>query len=119
MKNTRGILILVVTAVVVAAFAALANASGGRSKFPPCTKKALSAGLKRGSARPKNARVVGSVGCAGGWAYSGILVGGKHGFEAVAVFKAKNRVWMTVNRAKPCRTHAIPKRIYRAACTTS
>jgi hypothetical protein len=120
MKTVRGSFFSVVTAVlVVAAFAAPAGASTNKSKYPPCTKKALSAGLKRGSAQPKNAKIVGSFGCAGGWAYSGIVVGGKHGFDAIAVFKAKNGVWMTVDRAKPCQTHAIPKKLYRGACTTS
>jgi hypothetical protein len=121
MKNTRGILILVAAAVVMAAaFVTSASAASGKSKYPPCTKKALSAGLKRGSARQKNAKIVGSFGCAGGWAYSQILVGGpQHGFDAIAVYKAKNGVWATVDRAKPCLTHAIPKKIYRAACTTS
>jgi hypothetical protein len=120
MKTTRGSLILLATALlVVAAFAAAASASTSKSKYPPCTKKALSAGLKRGSARPKNAKFEGSFGCAGGWAYSGIVVGGKHGFDAIAVYKAKHGVWVTVDRAKPCRTHAIPKKIYRGACTTS
>ena len=80
---------------------------------------ALSAGLKRGSAQPKNAKFQGSFGCAGGWAYSGIVVGGRHGFEAIAVYKAEHGLWVTVDRAKPCRTRAIPKKIYRAACTTS
>ena len=119
MRNTRGSLILVAIAlVVVAAFAATAGASTSKSKYPPCTKKALSAGLKRGAA-PKNAKFEGSFGCSGDWAYSGILVGGKHGFDAIAVYKAKNGVWVTVDRAKPCRTHAIPKSIYKGACTTS
>jgi hypothetical protein len=120
MKLSRGILILFASAlIVVAAFAAAASASTGKSKYPPCTKKALSAGLKRGSAQPKNARLEGSFGCAGGWAYSGIVVGGAHGFDAIAVYKAKNGVWVTVDRAKPCQTHAIPKKIYKGACTTS
>jgi hypothetical protein len=120
MKLTRGSLILLATAlVVVVAFTASAGASAGKSKYPPCTKRALSAGLKRGSAQPKNAKIQGSFGCASGWAYSGILVGGKHGFDAIAVYKAKHGVWATIDRAKPCRTHAIPRKIYRAACTTS
>jgi len=120
MKNTRGSLILLAMALLVmAAFAAAASASASKSKHPPCTKTALSAGLKRGSAQPKNAKVQGTFGCAGGWAYSGIVVGGKHGFEAIAVYKAKNGVWVTVDRAKPCQTHAIPKKIYKGACTTS
>jgi hypothetical protein len=120
MKNTRGSLILLATALlVVAAFADVASASTSKSRYPPCTKAALSAGLKRGSAQPRNAKFEGSFGCAGGWAYSGIVVGGKHGFDAIAVYKAKNGVWVTVDRAKPCRTHAIPKKIYKGACTTS
>jgi hypothetical protein len=121
MKNTRGILILVAAAVVMAAaFVTSASAASGKSKYPPCTKKALNAGLKRGSAKEQNAKIVGSFGCAGGWAYSQILVGGRqHGFDAIAVYKAKSGVWTAVDRAKPCRTHAIPKKIYRAACTTS
>jgi hypothetical protein len=120
MKTTRVRVILMVTALVVlGALAASASGSTGASKYPPCTKRALSAGLKRGSAQPKNAKFQGSFGCAGGWAYSGIVVGGQHGFEAIAVYKAEHGVWVTVDRAKPCRTHAIPKKIYRAACTTS
>ncbi|MBV9817755.1 MAG: hypothetical protein JOZ07_05330 [Solirubrobacterales bacterium] len=120
MKTTRdGLILLIAALLVAAAFAASAAASGSAPKQPPCTKKALSAGLKRGSAQPKSAKVQGSFGCAGGWAYSGIVVGGKHGFDAVAVYKAKNGVWVAVNRAKPCRTHAIPKKIYKGACTTS
>jgi hypothetical protein len=120
MRHSRGSLILVATALLVmAALAAAASASTSKSKYPPCTKKALSAGLKRGSAQPKNAKFERSFGCTGGWAYSGIVVGGEHGFDAIAVYRAKNGVWVTVDRAKPCRTHAIPKRIYRGACTTS
>ncbi len=119
MKSIRGDLSLAATVLLVlAAFAASAGAANGK-KHPPCTKKALSAGLKRGSAQPKNAKFEGSFGCAGGWAYSGILVGGKHGFDAIAVYKAENGVWVAVDRAKPCRTHAIPKKIYKGACTTS
>jgi hypothetical protein len=115
----RTLSLLVAAAFLVALSAASAGASAAKAKYPPCTKKALSAGLKRGSAQPKNARFQGSFGCAGGWAYSGIVVGGKHGFDAIAVYKAKNGVWVTVDRAKPCQTHAIPKKIYRGACTTS
>ena len=117
MKTTRGSLILLVSALI--AVVAFAASAGAKSKYPPCTKKALSAGIKRGSAQPKNAKFLAPFGCAGGWAYSGIVVGGKHGFEAIAVYRAKNGVWVTVDRAKPCRTHTIPKKIYRSACTTS
>jgi hypothetical protein len=115
----RGSLILVAAALVMpSTSAASADASASKS-YAPCTKKALSAGLKRGSAQPKNAKFHGSFGCSGAWAYSGVVVGGKHGFDAIAVYTAKNGTWLTTDRAKPCRTHAIPKKIYRGACTTS
>ncbi len=120
MKTMRGNLSLgAAVLLVLAAFAASAGASTGKPKYPPCTKKALSAGLKRGSAQPKNAKFEGSFGCAGGWAYSGIVVGGKNGFDAIAVYKAENGVWVAVDRAKPCLKHEIPKKIYQGACTTS
>jgi hypothetical protein len=120
MKTTRGSLVVLAAVLLgIAAFASAASSAIGAPKYPPCTKTALSAGLKRGSAQPKNAKFQGSFGCAGGWAYSGVSVGGKHGFDAVAVYAAKSGVWVTVNRAKPCRTHLIPKKIYRGACTTS
>jgi hypothetical protein len=122
MKFHRGSLIitLVGALIVAAAFAASAGAAGSMSKYPPCTKQALSAGLKRGPAAQKNAKFQGSFGCAGGWAYSGIVVGNKkNGFDAIAVYKAKNGVWISVNRAKPCQKHEIPKKIYKGACTTS
>ena len=121
MKTIRGSLIITLVAAltVVAAFAASAGAAGSMSKKPPCTKAALSAGLKRGPNAQKNTKVAASFGCSGGWAYSEIIVGGKNGFDATAVYKAKNGVWVTVNRAKPCKTHAVPKKIYKAACTTS
>jgi hypothetical protein len=124
MKSNRGSLIITLVAalvaVAVAAFAASAGAATSMSKNPPCTKAALSAGLKRGPAAEKKGKVLGSFGCASGWAYSEIVVGkGKNAFDAVAVYKAKNGAWATVNRAKPCRTHAVPKKIYKPACTTS
>ena len=119
MNNIRRTLsALAIVVPLVAVFVASAGASASTVKYPPCTKKALSAGLKRGSAQPKNAKFQGSFGCAGGWAYSGVVVGGKNRFDAIAVYKAKNGVWVTVDRAKPCKTHAIPKKIYRGACTT-
>jgi hypothetical protein len=122
MKSNRGSLIvtLVTALMVVAAFVASTAGASSMSKYPPCTKAALSAGLKRGPAAQKNAKFQGSFGCASGWAYSGIVVGNKkNGFDAIAVYKAKNGVWVTVNRATPCKTHAIPKKIYKGACTTS
>ena len=112
-------MLAVAALLAVAAFSTSAGAAGYAGKNPPCTKKALSAGLKRGAAPEKKGRILGAFRCARGWAYSPIAVGGKNGFDAVAVFKAKNGVWATVNRARPCRKHLIPKKLYKGACTTS
>ena len=120
MTSTRSNLILLAgVLLVLAAVAAAANASSLNPGSPPCSRRALSAGLRRGTAQPKNARLQGSFGCAGGWAYSGIVVGGKHGFDAIAVYRAEKGTWVAVNRAKPCARHLIPEKIYRGACTTS
>lgn len=116
MKITRGSLILLAIGVVVlAAFAASASASASKSKFPPCTTKALRDGLNRGS-QTENAKLERPFGCADGWAYSLIQIGGPHGFNVITVYTAKNGVWVAINRADPCRTHAIPRKIYRDAC---
>jgi hypothetical protein len=111
---------LVAALLLVAAFAASAGAAASTMKLPPCTQKALTAGLKRGSAQPKGAIFTKPFACASGWAYSGVIVGGKkNGVEATAVYQAKNGVWQTVDRTKPCNTHAIPKKIYQGACTSN
>jgi hypothetical protein len=121
MKSIRGSLLITLLAalLVVTAFAVSAGAAS-MSKLPPCTQKALAAGLKRGSAQPKGAVFTKPFACASGWAYSGVIVGGKkNGVEATAVYQAKNGVWQTVDRAKPCKTHAIPQKIYKGACLTN
>jgi hypothetical protein len=111
---------LVGALLLVAAFAASAGAAASTTKLPPCTQKALTAGLKRGSAQPKGAIFTKPFACASGWAYSGVIVGGKkNGVEATAVYQAKNGVWQTVDRTNPCDTHAIPKKIYKGACTSN
>jgi len=67
MNDTRSALsVSAIVTLLVAVFVASAGASTGAPKYPPCTKKALSAGLKRGTAQPKNAQFQGSFGCAGG-----------------------------------------------------
>jgi hypothetical protein len=120
MKTIRGSLILLAAALLlVAAFSTSAGASARKAKNPPCTKKALSAGLKRGGAREPQGRVLSRFACVKGWAYSDIAVGhGKNGFDAIALYKAKNGKWSTVNRAGPCtKKNALPKKIFNGACT--
>jgi hypothetical protein len=119
MKTIRGSLILVVAALLaVAAFSASAGAAAKKSKYPPCTKKALNAALKRGGAKETQGRVTGNIGCVKGWAYADIAVGhGKNGFDAIALYKAKNGQWSTVSRGKYCpKKSTLPKKIYNGAC---
>jgi hypothetical protein len=120
MKTIRGSLLLLAAALLaVAALSASAGAAASKSKYPPCTKQALGAGLKRGSAKEPQGRVMPRFACVRGWAYSDIAVGrGKNGFDAIALFKAKNGQWSTVNRAGPCtKKGALPKKIFNGACT--
>ena len=125
MKSNRGSLIITMVAalvaVAVAAFAASAGAATSMSKNPPCTKAALSAGLKRGPAAEKKGKVLGSFAARRGWAYSEIVVGkGKNAFDAVAVYKAKNGVVVDrQSRQAVQRRTRFPKKIYKGACTTS
>ena len=119
MKSIRGTLILLVAALVAAAaFSATAGAAAHMAKYPPCTKKALSAGLKRGGAKETQGRITGGFGCVKGWAYSNIAVGhGSAGFDAIALFKAKSGKWSTVSRARYCpHKSSLPKKIYNGAC---
>jgi hypothetical protein len=120
MKPSRAVAMLLMTGLLAVACVASASAAPSMSTSPPCTPKALSAGLKRGKGQPKNVRFERSFGCAGAWAYSEVEIGtGMHRIDAVAVYHAEHGVWVAVNRAKPCRTHEIPAKIYRGACTTS
>jgi hypothetical protein len=105
--------------LAVAALSTSAGAAPYKAKNPPCTKKALSAGLKRGTAKEPQGRVLARFACVKGWAYSDIAVGhGKSGFDAIALYKAKNGKWSTVTRAGPCnKKGTLPKKIFNGACT--
>ena len=119
MKTIRGSLILlgVAALLAVAAFSTSAGAAA-YSKKAPCTKKALSAGLKRGTAKEPKGRILARWACVNGWAYSDIAVGhGAGGFDAISLFKAKNGKWATVSRAGPCnKKGTLPKKIFNGAC---
>jgi hypothetical protein len=121
MKTIRGSLILLAAAALlaVAAFSTSAGAAGYAVKYPPCTKKALNAGLTRGTAQEPQGRVLARFACVRGWAYADIAVGhGKNGFDAIALYKAKNGKWVTVKRAGPCNKKGVlPKKIFNGACT--
>jgi hypothetical protein len=85
------------------------------AKRPPCTKKAIAAGLKRGANRIPGAPIEGFR-CAGQWAFAVVLDGVD---DVPALFRAQGTRWVTVDREKPCNDHAVPKKIYAAACLSS
>lgn len=90
--------------------------AAGATKRPPCTKQALTAGLKRGVDKQPGAKIARPFGCAGSYAYA---AANTRFFTYTAVFKANGTQWVTINRAKPCNKRLIPRRIYRNACLTS
>jgi hypothetical protein len=54
------------------------------------------------------------------WAYSGGLVGhGRDEFEVTVLYHAVRGRWQTSDRGGPCRTHAVPKKIYKPACESN
>ena len=91
--------------------------AAGAAKGPPCTKQALTAGLKRGADKQTGGNIAGKTfGCAGQYAYAEVNT---KVFTYTAVFKASASQWATINRTKPCNQKLIPKKIYKPACLTS
>lgn len=82
---------------------------------PPCTKKALAAGLRRGANKLPGDLIEGWR-CAGRWAIAVVLDGVD---DVPALFHARGNRWFTVDRTKPCNNHAVPKKIYASACLAS
>ena len=122
------IALLVVSALVAGVLASTALAStharaaavAAAAKYPPCTKAALKAGMRRGPAAVGNGRFLKPFGCVRNWAYSAAIVGkGNAAFEITVLYHNDRRRWQTSRRAGPCRAHAVPKKIYRPACETN
>ena len=84
-------------------------------KRPPCTKQAIAAGLTRGAYKTPGA-IVASFQCAGRFA-SAIDV--YEGITVPALLRAQGAGWVTVNREKSCKKHAVPKKMYFNACIAS
>jgi hypothetical protein len=126
MRTFRRFTIVLVIASALVAVAvggtalASTHASAAASKYPPCTKAALKAGMRRGPAAVKNGRFLKPFGCARNWAYSAGIVGkGQAAFEITVLYHNNKGRWQTSKRAGPCRKHAVPKKIYRPACQTN
>jgi hypothetical protein len=88
----------------------------GAAHQAPCTKKALSTGLSRGSSKFPEGRVITPFGCAGKYAYAPVIVGGN---EIVVVYREHGTRWFTVDRGPACEGGKIPSKIYAPACEYS
>ena len=84
-------------------------------KRPPCTRKAIAAGLRRGKYKTPGAIIEGFK-CAGRFALS---VDVWEGVTVPALLRAQGTHWVTVNREIPCKRHVIPKKIYFDTCIAS
>jgi hypothetical protein len=115
---------LLAAALAIAALAGTALAAPGAttaaSQYPPCTTAALKAGSLHGPASAGHARFTKPFGCVRRWAYSGGLLGrGQDEVEVTILYHAVDGRWQTSARQGPCRTHAVPKKIYQPACQSN
>ena len=117
--------VAVVSAFLLVAIASTALASTRArtsTKYPKCTKAALTAALKSSarSAGIPEIRFQGPFGCVRNWAYSFDIVGtGPNRYEATALYHNNNGRWKVSSRRGPCLKHAVPKKIYQPACETN
>jgi hypothetical protein len=114
LRRTSAVVVVVAAVVLAAGTLGVATAPAAKSAKPPCTKRALEAGLRRskmkGRVDPK------AWGCAGRFAYAGVSL---RDFEATVLFRAQGKNWKVASRLKYCNRHTVPARIYRQACETS
>ena len=103
-----------VVAVALACIVAV-SAAAAAPKRPPCTKRTIAAGLRRGTAKTPGAIIEGFQ-CDGRWAFA---VDVDKGITVPALLRAKGTRWVSVNRVEPCKKHAVPKKIYFNACIAS
>ena len=110
----RRIAVTAVVALTLACTVAVSLAAAA-PKRPPCTKKAIAAGLRRGAYKTPGATIEGFR-CAGRFA---LAVDVYKGITVPALLRAQGTRWVTVNREKPCKKHLVPKKIYFGACIAS
>ncbi len=88
----------------------------------PCTRAALTAAAKAvdGSNVDGLDTSAQGFGCAGKFAYAGVIVGsGSTKNEVTILFMAVNGTWQAANRAIYCPSGAVPAQIYQLACATN
>jgi hypothetical protein len=115
----RGIcLALVAVAMVTLGLGGLARVGNPGMAFAaeraPCTKQALTRGLKRGETPFPRGRIERPWECAGRFAYAAVTYQGQ---ELTILFRAIGRHWKTADRAKYC--DQVPRRIWQPACNTN
>lgn len=110
----RRVSAIAVVTVALACAVAVSPAAGA-TRRPPCTKRALKAGLKRGANKTPGGKID-VFGCAGRFAYAAVTY---KGIELTQLFSVKRGRWVTVDRLKPCEKKIVPKKIYGPACLTS
>jgi hypothetical protein len=82
----------------------------------PCTKRALAAGLRRSRLKGR----IDVFGCAGRFAYAGVIVNSGSGEtdEVTVLFRANDNAWKTAT-FKYCQNGSVPARIRQQACESN
>jgi hypothetical protein len=122
--RARLVLITIVAALVLVASAMAAGRSpsqpvlGRAQASAPCTKRALTAGLRRGKPRgriPRN-----DFGCAGRFAFAAVVVAARNNaVEITVLFHAVAGHWAVASRGKYCEDGEVPAKIRQPACETN
>jgi hypothetical protein len=86
------------------------------SSTPPCTKRALTAGLRASHSYARTGTIVSPTKCAGRFAFSAVFLDGN---DVPQLFKAKHGRWVAVERTTYCNKGAVPRSIRQIACETS
>jgi hypothetical protein len=125
-KITSGSVAVVAALALMAAVALVgtgglvsATSASAQGRTPPCTERALTAGLRRGKLR---GRIDGHAwACAGRFAYAVILVNAGGGIldDVTVLLRAKATGWEVVSRGKYCEDGSVPARIRRIACESN
>lgn len=96
-----------------------ATSASAQRRTPPCTERALTAGLRSGKLR---GHIDGHAwACAGRFAYAVILVDAGDGVldDVTVLLRAGTSGWKVVSRGKYCEDGSVPARIRRIACESN
>lgn len=114
LRRTTALVVVAAALTIAGGALGVSLAPAANSARPPCTKRALEAGLRR--SRMQGRVVSKSWGCARQFAYAAVIV---HNIEITVLFRARGNQWRTASRERYCTKHQVPARIYKPACETS